>query len=98
MTRCTSVDITFAHAFSLKGVEGVVPAGTYRIDTEEEPIDGLSFLAWRRLATFIRIPVHRSGTVQSFLIDPKNLAAAVAQDRAVADAPIGPLAEPPAGR
>ena len=98
MTRCTSVDITFAHAFSLQGVEGTIPAGTYRIDTEEEPIDGLSFLAWRRLATFIRIPVRRSGTVQSFLIDPKNLAAAVARDRAVADAPIGPLDEPPAGR
>ena len=98
MTRCTSVDITFAHAFSLQGVDGVVPAGTYRIDTEEEPIDGLSVLAWRRLATFIRIPVHRSGTVQSFLIDPKHLAAAVAQDRAAADAPIGPLDEPPAGR
>ena len=45
MTRCTSVDIAFAHAFSLQGVEGVVPAGTYRIDTEEEQIDGLSFLA-----------------------------------------------------
>ena len=50
----------------------MIAAETYRIDTEEEPIDGLSFLAWRRLATFIRIPVHRSGTVQSFLIDPKK--------------------------
>ena len=98
MIRCTSVDINFAHAFSLPGVEGMIAAGTYRIDTEEEPIDGLSFLAWRRLATFIRIPVHRSGTVQSFLIDPKNLAAAVERDRAVADVLIGPLAEPPAGR
>ena len=44
MTRCTSVDINFAHAFSLQGVEGMIPAGTYRIDTEEEPIDGGS---WR---------------------------------------------------
>ena len=56
MTRCTSVDITFAHAFSLQGVEGTIPAGTYRIDTEEEPIDGLSFLAWRRLATLHPYP------------------------------------------
>ena len=41
MTRCTSVDINFAHAFSLQEVEGVIAAGIYRIDTEEEPIDGL---------------------------------------------------------
>ena len=80
------------HAFSLEGVEGIIPAGIYRVDTEEEPIDGAFLLcAWRRLATFIRIPVHRSGTVQSFLIDPKHLAAAVEQDQAITDAPIGPL-------
>ena len=41
MTRCTSVDINFAHAFSLQEVEGVIAAGIYRIDTEEKPIDGL---------------------------------------------------------
>ena len=41
MTRCTSVDINFAHAFSLQGVDGLIGAGIYRIDTEEEPIDGL---------------------------------------------------------
>jgi hypothetical protein len=97
MTRCTSVDVTFAHPFSLPGVEGTVPAGTYRIDTDEEPIDGLSFLAWRRLATFIRIPVRRSGTVESFLIDPKSLAAAVARDGAATAALTPPPDEPPAG-
>ena len=53
------VDITFAHAFDLKGVGSGLPAGTYRVDTEEEQIDGLSFLAYRRLATFIRIPTGR---------------------------------------
>ena len=41
MTRCTSMGINFAHAFSLQEVEGVIAAGTYWIDSEEEPIDGL---------------------------------------------------------
>ena len=98
MTRCTSVDIAFAHPFSLKGVEGIVPAGTYRVDTEEEQIDGLSFLAYRRLATFIRIPMGRSGTVQDFLVDPKDIAAAIAQDRATDPALTEARAQPPTGR
>ena len=82
----------------LKGVEGIVPAGTYRVDTEEEQIDGLSFLAYRRLATFIRIPMGRTGTVQDFLVDPKDVAAAVAQDRATDPALTGAQARPPTGR
>ena len=62
MIRATTMDITFRHAFALKGLGRLVPPGTYRIDIEEEQIDGLSFLAYRRLATFIRVPVAgRSG-------------------------------------
>ena len=57
MMRSKTVDVTFRRAFALKGLENAVPPGTYHVDIEEEPIDGLSFLAYRRLATFIRIPV-----------------------------------------
>jgi hypothetical protein len=44
----------------------------------------LSFLAYRRLATFIRLPMagHGPGSTQSFLVDPKDLADA--QDRGLA--------------
>ena len=61
MIRSTTTNVTFRHAFALKGLERPVPPGTYRVDVEEEPIDGLSFLAYRRLATFITVPVagHR---------------------------------------
>ena len=66
MIRSTTMDITFCHAFALKGLESAVPPGTYRIDIEEEPIEGLSFLAYRRLATFIRVPVAgRSGSTRT---------------------------------
>jgi hypothetical protein len=84
------MDVTFRHVFTLKGFERPAPPGTYRVDIEEERIDGLSFLAYRRLATFIRLPMagHGSGSTQSFLVDPKDLADA--QDRhAAAGAPIG---------
>jgi hypothetical protein len=75
------MDVTFTHPFALKGVEGTVPAGTYHIEIEEEQIDGLSFLAYRRLATFISIPMSSAGSVQDFLIDPKDLAAAQQRDQ-----------------
>ena len=62
------------HPFALKGLESAVPPGTYRIDIEEEQIDGLSFPAYRRLATFIRVPVAgRSGCSQDLLVDAKEL-------------------------
>ena len=88
MIRSTTMDITFCHAFALKGLESAVPPGTYRIDIEEEPIEGLSFLAYRRLATFIRVPVAgRSGSSQDLLVDPKELEQALLRDSA-ADAAV----------
>lgn len=86
MIRSTTAEVTFRHAFALKGVERTIPPGTYRIDIEEDPIEGLSFLAYRRLATFITIPVAgQSGSTQSLLVDPKELEQALTRD-AAADA------------
>jgi hypothetical protein len=78
------MDLTFRQPFALSGVSGAVPPGTYRVDIEEEPIDGLSFLAYRRLATFIRLPLPGagSGSTQSILVDPKELDAAQERDAA----------------
>ena len=89
MMRNTTVDVTFRRAFALKGLESAVPPGTYRVDIEEEQIDGLSFPAYRRLATFIRVPVAgRSDCSQDLLVDPKELERALVRD-AMADAATG---------
>jgi hypothetical protein len=83
MIRATTMDIAFRHPFALKGLGSAVPPGTCRIDIEEEQIDGLSFPAYRRLATFIRVPVAgRSGWSQDLLVDPKELERALARDSA----------------
>jgi hypothetical protein len=77
------MDITFCHTFALKGLESAVPPGTYRIDIEEEQIDGLSFMAYRRLAPFMRVPVAGgSGSSQDLLVDPKELEQALLRDSA----------------
>ena len=45
--------VTVAQPFFLRAIDAVVPAGTYKIDIDQELIDGLSFLAYRRTATWI---------------------------------------------
>jgi hypothetical protein len=41
--RTRSKTVTFAFPFLLKGVDRVLPAGDYRVVTDEELIEGLSF-------------------------------------------------------
>jgi hypothetical protein len=87
MIRSTTMNATFRHTFALKGLERPIPPGTYRVDVEEELIDGLSFLAYRGLATFIKVPMAtHSGSIQSLLVDPKELEQALTRDAAAADA------------
>ena len=77
-TRTSHATVTFAHPFALPGVDGVQPAGTYAVDTDEEMIDSLNFVAWRRIATTIHIRIH--GAVELCAIDPRDLAASLARD------------------
>ena len=53
--RITHSSVTFLHAFLLRD-EGVQPPGTYLIETAEEPLGNLSFLAYRRVSTTITLP------------------------------------------
>jgi L-alanine-DL-glutamate epimerase-like enolase superfamily enzyme len=78
---CTRV--TFAHPFEIAGMDGIQPAGPYDLETVEEPIDGLSFLAYRRIATTITPAItHQSArTRQCSTIDPDDLAEAQRRDK-----------------
>jgi len=49
--RTTETTITFRRPFTLSALDKAQPAGTYRVVTEEEEIDGLSLVAFRRRAT-----------------------------------------------
>jgi len=77
-TRTTHKTVTFARPFHLAGVDGVQPPGTYRVDTDEEQIAGLSFLAFRRVATTIHL--GRNGLTQVYRIDPVDLDAGLLRD------------------
>jgi len=81
-SRTTQTTVTFRHSFLLKSVEKVLPAGTYRLDTDEEEILGISFLAFARTATMLHVPaISAPGDAHEvFTIDPIELAAALEAD------------------
>ena len=80
--RTTSKTVTFALPFLLKGVDRVLPAGDYRVVTDEELMGGLSFPVYRRVSTMILVPTESRQIVEMLTVDPLDLQ--VAQDRDVA--------------
>ena len=77
--RTTRETLTFESPFSLTAVDEVMPAGAYTVEMDEELIEGLSFLAYRRVATTIYLPLRRGGTgsFQAIRVDPAELDAAL---------------------
>ena len=73
--RTTRESVTFDHPFSLYTLDGMQPAGTYTVEIDEELIEGLSFLAYRRVATTIYLPLRYGGpgSVQAIRVDPREL-------------------------
>ena len=82
--RTSRRTVTFARPFSLRGIDGVQPAGTYLVETDEELIPGLSFIAWRRVASLMFLPSRPGGPVPGRIaaIDPLELEAAQARGAA----------------
>ena len=82
-SRTQRETLVFRHTFTLAGVPGAQPAGTYTLETEEEMIDGLSFAAWRRVATtLMRCDVAPGRPIEALAVDPRDLARAQAADAA----------------
>lgn len=77
--------VTFRHPFHIRGIARELPAGAYEVVTDEESIEGLSFAAYRRVATMITVPsgdVH--GATEMLSIGSVDLADAQAADAGVA--------------
>ena len=75
------------------GVDGKLEAGTYLVETLEELIEGLSFVAFRRVLTTIVIAGKGYGGAarQVVTIDPRDLEAAQELDADI-EVSTGPLA------
>ena len=75
--------VSFHRSFHLKGVDRQLPLGDYRVVTDEEQLEELSFSAYRRVATFILVPGPSGSGVEMAVIDPLELEAALDQDAAM---------------
>ena len=80
--RTSRKSVTFTRAFSLSGIDEVQPAGTYTVETDEELLPGLSFPAYRRVATLIFLRSRRGGSIVEEVanVDPLELQAAQERD------------------
>lgn len=86
--RTTETTVTFKHPFSLTAFDGPQPAGTYKLVIDEDEIAGLSFLAYRRIATMLHTPpLSAHGREQIVEISAAELEAAVRAD-AIGDAAV----------
>ena len=81
-TRTSSKTVTFARPFLLKGVDRMMTAGDYRVVTDEELIQELSFPVYRRVATMIFVPAasRHASSIEMVTIDPQELKAAQERD------------------
>jgi len=85
MTRTHRTVSSFARPFRLKGVDRVLPAGSYDVLTEEELIEGLSFPVYRRVSTVILVPGQVASSLEMVTIDPLDLATAEGEGTAPPD-------------
>lgn len=80
--RTTQTIVRFSLPFLLPGFDAPQPAGEYRVDQDEEVIEGISRLAWRRVGTFIHLPaIAVPGSRQQMVsINPADLETALEKD------------------
>ena len=81
--RTTHTSVEFRHPFRMNGADGLQPAGTYDVQTIEEEIGNLSFVAYRRLSTTIVLDAIVGGmrAWQVTAVDPEDLADALCRDK-----------------
>jgi hypothetical protein len=83
--RSTRSTVTFSNPFTLPGYPSVLPAGDYDVLVEEELLQGLSFEAYRRTATYLTVRGRGShaGRTELRATSDSDLKKALSRDQAV---------------
>ena len=81
-TRSRRETVHFKHPFRIKGIDRLLAPGAYEVITDEEMIEGLSFAAFRRIATMIMVPgaPPRTSSMEMISIDSADLSDAQRND------------------
>jgi hypothetical protein len=79
LTRTSHSQVTFRRPFRLAGMDAAAPAGSYKVDLEEERLDTLTVEAWRQTAVILQIAT--AGVTEYVTVDPQDLREALERDR-----------------
>ena len=82
-SRIFQKNVTFVRPFWLCGYNSVLPAGTYRIDIEEQQVESLSFVVFLRKQITLYLPNDPSqpGITEMLNFAASELAAALVRDQ-----------------
>jgi hypothetical protein len=80
--RSTRSTVTFSNPFTLPGYPGDLPPGDYDVRIEEELLQGLSFEAYRRTATYLTVrgSGNHAGRTELWSISDSDLEEALSRD------------------
>jgi len=89
--RTSKKTVTFNKSFVLGEFDEVLPAGVYRVETDEELLEGISFPAYRRILTLIHLHAKSGNPIltRTLTIDPDELDVALKCDQAPEETSIG---------
>ncbi len=87
LTRSTRSMVAFSNDFTIGDSQRELPAGKYEIVVEEELLQGVSFEAYRRTATYLMIRGRGShaGQTTMQMTTKEELEHAIACDRALSE-------------
>ena len=79
--------VKFSHPFAVSGYPDELAAGEYEILVEEELLQGLSFTAYRRTATYLAVHLKAgcAGRTELRPVDEEDLEMALRRDRALGE-------------
>src|SRR3954468_22882614 len=78
LTRTSHSHVTFRRPFRLAAMDAVAPAGSYKVDLEEERLDTLTVEAWRQTAVILQLTM--GGITEYVAVDPQDLHEALERD------------------
>jgi len=77
-TRISHSHITFRRPFRLAGMDTTAPAGSYKVDPEEERLDALTVECWQQTAVILQITTV--GITEHITVDPQELRNTLSRD------------------
>ncbi len=84
LTRIIEERVVFNSPFQLPGSKKLLSSGSYRIKINQEVIEGLSFLAYRKTSVILFVPIDNTDPAsgeRSIIFEPQDFNAFLQKDK-----------------